>query len=329
MCKHQQGFGLDVQCSALVPTFNFSFSISSGSGRRNIEYRHIANTLTTVDEIINDATNMESTSPKFFCFVLMPFTNDFNDIYQYGIKESCKDAGTYCERVDEQIFHESILERIYNQIAKADVIIADMTGRNPNVFYEVGYAHALNKPTILLTQKSEDIPFDLKHFPHIVYDGKISLIREELTRRLSWFKDNVGLTDKSFKTDIEIYVDDKNLSAEEVVHEFRRDHVPNFPFTIHNNSSSTFQPGEFQIGIISADLSRVRSKGVVTTRLPDKKYLHMLPFFDLLFPGAYTSSKLTFEQNDEIDDKEFEILLRVFTDLGTRDYPLKIKNKLS
>ena len=44
-----------------------------------------------------------------------------------------------------------------------------MTGMNPNVFYEVGYAHALNKRVILLTETAEDIPFDLKHTPHVVY----------------------------------------------------------------------------------------------------------------------------------------------------------------
>jgi len=108
------------------------------------------------------------TSPKPFCFVLMPFEDAFDDIYQLGIKDACSDAGAYCERVDEQIFQETILDRIYNQIAKADIIVADMTGRNANVFYEVGYAHALGKTTLLLTQSADDIPFDLKHFPHIV-----------------------------------------------------------------------------------------------------------------------------------------------------------------
>jgi len=87
-----------------------------------------------------------TTISKPFCFVLMPFSKDFDDVYQIGIKESCVNAGAYCERVDEQIFQETILERIYNQITKSDFIIADMTGRNPNVFYEVGYAHALGKP---------------------------------------------------------------------------------------------------------------------------------------------------------------------------------------
>jgi len=129
---------------------------------------------------------IESTAPKPFIFVLMPFDVQFNDTYKFGIKGAAEDVGAYAERVDEQIFTEGILERIFNQISKADVIVADMTGRNPNVFYEVGYAHALGKLVLLLTQNADDIPFDLKHKPHIVYAGEIETLREELSRRLNW-----------------------------------------------------------------------------------------------------------------------------------------------
>src|SRR5215212_3353410 len=114
-----------------------------------------------------------STAPKPFIFVLMPFKPEFNDIYKFGIKGAAEDVGAYSERVDEQDFTEGILDRIYNQINKADVVIADMTGQNPNVFYEVGYAHALDKIVLLITQEADDIPFDLKHRQHIVYGGKI------------------------------------------------------------------------------------------------------------------------------------------------------------
>lgn len=75
---------------------------------------------------------------------------------------------------------------MYNQIAKADIIVSDMTGQNPNVFYEVGYAHALNKTVILLTQKADDIPFNLKHFPHIVYEERISDLKDELRKRVKY-----------------------------------------------------------------------------------------------------------------------------------------------
>jgi nucleoside 2-deoxyribosyltransferase len=92
-----------------------------------------------------------------FAFVLMPFDAAFDDIYKLGIKETAEKLGIRAERVDEQIFHkENILERIYSQIDAADFIIADLTDRNPNVFYETGYAHAKGKLCLLLTSKADD-----------------------------------------------------------------------------------------------------------------------------------------------------------------------------
>jgi len=111
----------------------------------------------------------------------------FNDIYQYGIKNTCNERGFFCERVDEQVFEGTILSRIYTQIRKADLIISDLSNKNPNVYYETGYAHALSKPVILLTKNAEDIPFDLKHYPHIVYNGKIKDLSSMLERKLDWY----------------------------------------------------------------------------------------------------------------------------------------------
>jgi len=119
-----------------------------------------------------------------FVIVLMPFSSDFDDIYQLGIKPACKAAGADVERVDEQIFSESILTRIYEQIARADIVVAEMTGNNPNVFYEVGYAHALHKTIVLLTSKAADIPFDLKHYTHIVYGDRIADLQKNLKTRI-------------------------------------------------------------------------------------------------------------------------------------------------
>lgn len=125
---------------------------------------------------------------EIFAFVLMPFSSDFDDIYKMGIKETASFLEIKAERVDEQIFQEGMLERIYRQIDAADIIIADMSGQNSNVFYEVGYAHAKEKICILLTQNSNDIPFDLKHYRHIVYEGSISKLRDALANDLNWAK---------------------------------------------------------------------------------------------------------------------------------------------
>lgn len=131
------------------------------------------------------------TTPKTFAFVLMPFDNDFDDIYKLGIQQAAKEKDVVAERVDEQIYTESILERIYRQIDGADFIIADMTGKNPNVFYEVGYAHAKGKICTLITQNTDDIPFDLKHHRHLVYDGSITKLKSMLADDIEWVKSEI------------------------------------------------------------------------------------------------------------------------------------------
>jgi hypothetical protein len=148
---------------------------------------------------------------KPFVFVLMPFASDFDDIYKFGIKQTCEQLGCYCERVDEQIFQDSILDRIYNQISKADILIADMSGRNPNVFYEVGYAHGLGKKVILLTQKTDDIPFDFKHFQHIVYGGSAAALQTELTRTIRWIIENPEKQDEALLSPLEVYCSGKKV----------------------------------------------------------------------------------------------------------------------
>ncbi|WOC15407.1 hypothetical protein [Pseudochrobactrum sp. MP213Fo] len=123
---------------------------------------------------------------KPFAFILMPFDKDFDDIYKLGIQAVATENGVVAERVDEQIYSETMLERIYRQIDAADFIIADMSGKNPNVFYEVGYAHAKQKLCTLITRSTDDIPFDLKHHRHIVYDGSIKKLKELLGAELKW-----------------------------------------------------------------------------------------------------------------------------------------------
>lgn len=126
---------------------------------------------------------------KPFAFVLMPFDTDFDDIYKLGIQAVAAECDVIAERVDEQTFSETMLERIYRQIEHADFIIADMTGKNPNVFYEVGYAHARGKLCTLLTQSAGDIPFDLLHHRHIIYNGSIQTLKEKLRTEIHWLVD--------------------------------------------------------------------------------------------------------------------------------------------
>jgi len=123
--------------------------------------------------------------PQPFVFVIMPFHKSFTDTYNLGIKPACEAAGAACERVDEQTFVDNILMRIYQQIARANVVVADMTGQNPNVFYEAGFAHGVGKQVILVGQKESKIPFDLTHYPFVIYEN-VTALRTELERKVRW-----------------------------------------------------------------------------------------------------------------------------------------------
>jgi hypothetical protein len=210
----------------------------------------------------------DTTSPKPFVFVLMPFAKEYDDIYKLGIKEACKNADAYCERVDEQIFTGSILDRIYNQIAKADLIISDMTGRNPNVFYETGYAHALGKEVILLTQNADDIPFDMKHYPHIVYHRlDIASLNDEVKRRVQWFIDNPTKKLRTVDFSLEYYFNGKrlndpsNISNKPInVGGTLKDsiYIVDFQFEIHNPTKQTLNLLDCQSGLIGPWITGMR-----------------------------------------------------------------------
>ncbi|MCG7893231.1 MAG: hypothetical protein JAZ12_02135 [Candidatus Thiodiazotropha taylori] len=238
---------------------------------------------------------MSTTSPKPFIFVLMPFNEKFTDIYELGIKAASIETGAYCERVDEQIFEERILDRIYNQIAKADIIISDMTDRNPNVFYEAGYAHALGKRVILITQKSDDIPFDLKHFPHIIYGGVITELKEELQRRIAWAIEHPKEKNDIIYTSTEYLIQGVKLEegAQSYVIEHvdseRKDLVRECQIDMFNMSDSTIIKDQVQLSLITEHYTSDEA-----SLLRDGRYIHPIPIKYDIYPGSHISYKLRF-----------------------------------
>jgi hypothetical protein len=197
---------------------------------------------------------MADTSPKPFVFVLMPFKSDFDDIYNLGIRPACKAAGTYCERVDEQIFSEIVIGHIYNQIAKADIVVADMSEKNPNVFYETGYAHALGKRTILLTQRSEDIQFDMNQYNHIIYDKSISKLKKQLVRRIRYFLDHPDTKSLVTTDPLEYLVNGINIKTFPIVKIKLADHDGQVGWTIkldiQNTSEKTINTMQMRFGFL-------------------------------------------------------------------------------
>lgn len=106
------------------------------------------------------------------CFIVMPFSvESLNIVYEDFVRPTLEDrCKLRSERGDDVFGSNVVMDDITNSIRRARLIIADLTGRNPNVFYEVGIAHALNKQVLLMTQSIDDVPFDLRHRRALVYE---------------------------------------------------------------------------------------------------------------------------------------------------------------
>lgn len=131
---------------------------------------------------MSEPANAGQTGPKPYVFVVMPFKDEFNAVYTEAIEPAAAAAGAHAERLDKQIYTTSMYGRLVNQLAKADLIVADVSEENPNVFYEVGYAHALNKEVFLITNGHGKFHFDVQDRPHIVYRKGLDYLKRELTR---------------------------------------------------------------------------------------------------------------------------------------------------
>ena len=117
-------------------------------------------------------------------FVLMPFSEDLKPVYRVHIRDVAKELGLSIRRADDVFTAHTVMSDVWEGICSARAIIADCTGRNPNVFYEVGLAHVVGKPLVLITQQSEDIPFDVAHIRYIRYEYTPRGMREfKLTLR--------------------------------------------------------------------------------------------------------------------------------------------------
>jgi hypothetical protein len=260
----------------------------------------------------------------------MPFDRSFDDIYKLGIKATCEDAGAYCERVDEQVYQGSILERIMNQISKADVVIGDMSGRNPNVFFEIGYAKALDKKIILLTADASDIPFDLKHYAHVIYGESIVGLKENLKKHLEFYLANLGSSTSEVMFGLNLYILGKRLTENEVAEVECPSNYRVVPLSIQNVSGKAYQIGSLLLTAQCHDIKYPQlfveneNRRYVVDPMNDEGW--SINNASPLFNGATETYSLCYLPPREYDF--MTVHLSVFADNSKRDYIIKIISKL-
>ena len=137
---------------------------------------------------INEYLNRKVSVEDDFCFVIMPFDDDLAPVFHNGIKPIVEELGYRCRRADEHFGSSPIMFEIFDDILRARFIIADLTGSNPNVFYELGISHALKRNVVLLKRAGSNVPFDLHGIRHFEYEDSfkgISDLRAFITAALT------------------------------------------------------------------------------------------------------------------------------------------------
>ena len=104
------------------------------------------------------------------CFTIMPFGGYFDKYYDGIYRPAIERAGLNSTRADDLYRPSTIINDIWALTKKAVIILADLTGKYPNVLYELGLAHAIAKPAVLVAEALEDIPFDLRHLRIVLYN---------------------------------------------------------------------------------------------------------------------------------------------------------------
>lgn len=116
-----------------------------------------------------DASELLASSSNL-CFVMMPFRPEFDLVYSEIIRPAASALGLTVIRADEMFSPGAITEQIRVAIQQSRICIADVSSPNPNVLYEIGIAHTLAKPTLLIARDITDVPFDLRALRIIIYD---------------------------------------------------------------------------------------------------------------------------------------------------------------
>ena len=130
-------------------------------------------------------SGLNERDPKLIS-VMMPFASHFDPVYA-AIQAAATETKHKCARADDFWKNPAIIQDIVDLISSAQIVICDCTGRNPNVFYEAGIAHAIGKEVVLIAQSESDIPFDLQHLRYIRYlnNGEgLNKLAHDLKRRL-------------------------------------------------------------------------------------------------------------------------------------------------
>ena len=207
-------------------------------------------------------------------FVIMPFDQDFDDVYDQLIKEPFIAEGFEVERADDIQNQENILKTIIDSIIKSDFIVSDLSGNNPNVFYEMALAHAFKKKVILISQDIGNIPFDIRSYRVIKYGTHFSEMRKAIIE-IKELIHKIKNGEISFGSPVSDFV--SSINSEELTKSYVIDGAMQF---LTENQGNDEQIEEF--GILDYQIMALDGMGKMTNSLNNLTNDFLNPFSDEL-----------------------------------------------
>ncbi len=211
--RHYRGENLPDETSFLANTVTDSFGIpanradefigvliddlsaaklleTQGNKRRVLDITHtpgeVGGAPSSTDDHLKKVSKGVAVEATDTCFVMMPFANPIGSYYASIYEPAIKKAGLTPVRADTDIFGTGkIIDQIWSGLNNAKVLVAELTGRNPNVLYELGLAHALHKPVVLISSNEADVPFDVRHVRVIYYEVSDPFWGEKLIAKVA------------------------------------------------------------------------------------------------------------------------------------------------
>jgi hypothetical protein len=266
----------------------------------------------------------------------MPFAASFDDAYELAIKPACDAAGAYAERIDEQIFQENILQRMYNQVARADLVIADLSGRNANVFYEAGYAHACRKQVIFLAHDAAEVPFDVRAYPPVFYGADLVYLRQELEQKVRRVLEARGSGPSPLALPVDVTVNGCVLSpavTQEIpvhIRDYQEFGWVLASLIVQNPVVRIIRPIDIRIGVITPPAYNVNMAGKTKVEWEDTRdgmRLHLLRADYRLLPGTWEKYglRIYLTKKHEVSEVIGPFTIRILTVDGYFDFPFRLR----
>lgn len=185
------------------------------------------------------------------CFVISPIGEEGSEIrkradqvYKYIISPVCEECGFEAIRVDKVNQSDSITQTIIDYIKESELVVADITGHNPNAFYEMGYRASIGKPMIHLKEKSEKIPFDIAGIRAFDYElsdlDSVAEVKARLTKTIGTMSFEFDDIENEKKLQGQDIVRNDNTQLLSVLYEIQ-DEITSLRSEIHNKDTETIQ----------------------------------------------------------------------------------------